>query len=811
MLGITGLVIVCALLGSIYTLTWWLHKQGTLRYVLHHDVLSVGVLILATLAFFWPLMFTHTWIPHGGGDLASFVYPIYVFGARWLKRGVIPLWNPHLYMGMPFAADNQTGLFYPINLLFFFLTPTLTYDAVQLMVVTHLFLAGMFTWLLLRDLGLTRTAAVAGAITFMFSDLYVTHIGNLNIIATAAWLPLALLCFRRALNRSGWGWVAWSGVVLATAALVGHAQMFLYICIALGLYALWEMYERRRDKKLSGMVVAKLALCGAIAFGLAALAILPALDLPRYTVRAEMRYPDAAEFAIPPAGLLGILMPGFWGRGAGGFWGPWLRTEAGYAGVLPLLLAVIGVALAWRRERLIRYWLLLGGFGLLTALGAYTALHGWTYALIPFFRQLRVPARAIFAFDLAVAVLAAHGLDVLLKPLSRHARCILNVIQRGTTWILGTVSLVGLPLFGYAVLTVRASRPDLLNQTVAALNSLIFFLLVLGAGLLLLLLRRRGLLRRTWTGVLAVALIALDLISLGATVEIEPNSPLVGYGWDNILEFLRTDTEIFRVEVLPGAPVSWHADWALIHEMDDWGGIWNPLRLGAYDVLTWVGIGRDESYYNLYNIKYIVAHKDTPVPAYWEHVFTQGDAYLYRNPRALPRAWLVFSAQVVPGAIDALGAARAPDFDPATQVILEQEWGTEPFKTRPADAPARTDGPVQAEITDRDPNHLTIQVQTPDEAYLVLSEMWMPGWVACVDGEQEAVARANFTFRAVRVPAGTHRVRLVYRPRPWQIGSAITLFTLTMLVLWGIWVAGRRIADKIKLAKTTGDRYNVTA
>ncbi|MBN1967098.1 MAG: YfhO family protein, partial [Anaerolineae bacterium] len=746
---------------------------------------------------------------HGGGDLASFIYPVYTFAARWLKQGVVPLWNPHLYMGMPFAADNQSGLFYPLNLLFFFLTSTLSYDAVELMAVSHVFLAGLFTYLLLRDLStgrgqpVGRIAALAGAITYMLSDLYVIHVGNLNIIATATWLPLALLCFRRALNRPGWGWVGWSGVVLGTAALVGHAQMFLYVCIALGLYTLFEICERWCEGgKTIAALVGKLALCGLIAFGLSALALIPAFDLPQYTVRATMDYPDASEFAIPPAGLLGIVMPGFWGRGPGGFWGPWLRTEMGYAGVLPLLLAAIGATWTWRRHRLTRYWLLLGGFGLLTALGAYTALHGWTYALIPFFRQLRVPARAIFAFDFAVAILAAYGLDALLKPLPRQSRRILNVIQRGSIWIFAVLALIGAPLLGYAALAVRASRPDLLPQTVTALNSLIFFLVLLGAGLGWLLLRRRGLAGSTASsraalGIAAIALIAFDLISLGATVEVEPNDPLVGYGWDNILEFLSADEDVFRVEVLSGAPVSWLSDWALIHEMDDFGGIWNPLRLGAYDVLTWAGISRDETYYDLYNIKYIVAHKDTAMPAHWEHVFTQGDAYVYRNPRAMPRAWLVYNAQVVNGAIAALSAARAPDFDPAAQAILEREWvtdtaGAQHGKLGEFAAPLPDSQSGQVEITDRGPNHLTIAVRTPAEAYLVVSEMWMPGWVARVDGEKEAVVRANFTFRAVRVPAGDHEIKMVYRPWSWQVGLTVTLITLAALAVWGGWSALRR-------------------
>ena len=123
MLGLLGFAALVAAWGAVCGLVYWLYRRGTLRRDLHRDVAAIGVLVLVTLGFYWPLFFTESWIPKGGGDLASFIYPIYAFGARWLKRGVIPLWNPHLYLGMPFAADNQTGLFYPVNLLFFLLTP----------------------------------------------------------------------------------------------------------------------------------------------------------------------------------------------------------------------------------------------------------------------------------------------------------------------------------------------------------------------------------------------------------------------------------------------------------------------------------------------------------------------------------------------------------------------------------------------------------------------------------------------------------------------------------------------------------------
>jgi hypothetical protein len=761
-------------------------------------VFAVGVLVLAILSFFWPLFFTESWIPKGGGDLSSFIYPIYAYAARWLRRGVVPLWNPHLYMGMPFAADNQSGLFYPVNLLFFLLAPEFDYQVVELVAVTHIFLAGLFSYLLLRDLpsprvikfgsdtkvpSIGRIPAVAGAITYMFCDLFVIHPGNLNIIATAAWMPLALFCFRRAMCRHGWGWAGWSGVALGVAALVGHAQMFLYVGGAVGLYALFELcfhwQEGWRDRTARA---GKLFFAGAIAFGLSALALIPAYDLTRYTVRSSLSYADASAFDLPPAGLISLFVPGFFGRGTGPFWGPWLGTDTGYVGVLPLMLAVLAVALTWRRQVLTRFWLILAIFGLLLALGRYTVLHGWTYALIPFFRQLRVPARALFFFDFSVAMLAAMGLDVLLHPLARRARRALSSISRGFLWVGGALALVGVPLLGHAIMVSRMMSPDVLAQHAISLGSLIFFLILFAAGLGWLVLRRHRLARSAMLGSLAVCLITFDLISLGAYVETEPNDPLTGYRHERALAFLRADPDTFRVETAAEVQGGWAPDWTLIHEMDDFGGIWNPLRLGAYDVLNWIGIQRADAFYNLYNVKYLIARKDTPVPAHFEPAFDDGgERMIYRNTQVLPRAFMVYHAQVVDGQINALGHARSPDVNLAAQVILEKGFAVTPLDVDPGDGESHVD------IVERGPNHMDFHVVTPTPGYVFVSEMWMPGWVAYVDGQKHDVVRANYTFRAVYVPPGEHDVHMVYRPRPWIFGLGVTLVTLIALIAWGAW------------------------
>jgi hypothetical protein len=260
----------------------------------------------------------------------------------------------------------------------------------------------------------------------------------------------------------------------------------------------------------------------------------------------------------------------------------------------------------------------------------------------------------------------------------------------------------------------------------------------------------------------------------------------VGYQHEEALAFLRADPDLYRVETPAEVQGGWAPDWALIHEMDDLSGIWNPLRLGAYDVLTWVGIGRESRFYDMYNVKYLIAGENTVVPAHFEPVHQDGKRMLYRNPRALPRAFMVYRAEVVGGDIRALNIARGKGFDPAVQVVLKAGGEARVLDVDPGSSEGR------AEITDRGPNHLDFEVETPVEGYLVVSEMWMPGWVAYVSGERQDVLQANYTFRAVYVPPGRHSIHMVYRPRPWLIGLSVTLATWAALLIWGVLALVRR-------------------
>jgi hypothetical protein len=438
---------------------------------------ATGLLALATVAFFWQILLTpNTWMPAGGGDLAPFLYPNYRFAAHYLGQGVIPLWNPHLYGGTPFAADIQSGLFYPVNLLLFLFVPNLTFEWLEYLAIFHFWLAGSTMYLCLRLLmpksfgsqrdhdrhpeqpeasghgpGLSQTpksnsnigylysgqsitplAAFAGALAFEFSDLFIVHFGNLNMIAVAAWLPLIFLLFHLSLIRSSLGLAATSGAVLAIATLAGHIQITLFILVTLGLYTLWHLrlwlLQLRLAHVLKASTLLKLrseplstgfriwifdsspastppsspptpstlvrsevegthhAACLAplrpllllfitllVTIGLAALLLLPAYEMSQHTPRAELPYQEAARFSLHPVQMVGLLIPNYFGRDPALHWGPWERVETGYIGLITLVLATVGVLLY--RDQLKGYLIGLGIVALLLAMGGYTLAH----------------------------------------------------------------------------------------------------------------------------------------------------------------------------------------------------------------------------------------------------------------------------------------------------------------------------------------------------------------------------------------------------------------------------------------------------
>jgi len=781
-------LLIIAAIWLIATLVLWqLHRRGLLDNDYYKDALALAALALATGGFFWRLLFlSGVWMPVGGGDLVSFLYPIYSFAARSLRAGDIPFWNPYLYGGAPFAADNQSGLFYPVNLAFFFLWPHLNYRAMELLAVAHFYLAGVCAYLGLHYIqrpALKRWAALAGAAAFMFSDLFVTHFGNLNMIACAAWLPLIFCLFQRALSDKRPSLAAGAGIFLGFAALAGHIQPLLYIILTLGLYFLYHVYSRRQSGWHTLLTSSALvALTLVVALGIAALTFIPGYEMSRLSLRADLTYQEASQYSLPPVALVGLLVPGIFGRGPGGYWGPWPRVEVGYIGILPLLLAV--VALLLRRDNLTKFLAMLAVLAVFLALGDFTILHGWLYHFVPGFDLIRAPARFIYILDFALASLAALGLDALLRPIPRSNRHIWRQVLKVFPFALLGTAIVTLSIAYATLLYSQDQAPEKFTRLVAGTGGVVFALILWGCGLALLYLRGRHHISRTGLGLLVFLLIVFDLASLGAYTEVELSNPTVGFEHQAAIAFLKNDTDYYRIDTRTQVWDVWQPDLSLMHDIFDVWGIYNPLVLADYH-RYWEGLGsRSTPLYDFLNAKYIMGHKDVVLD--WDkfELAFDGDpnVNIYRNTKVLPRAFIVHKSLSVPDHEQAFAAIHRADFDPATTVVVEEG------RTLDAD----TIGTSEVHIVSYTNNEIELEASAAKPGYLVMSEVYYPGWKVTVNGEPAELKRANYAFRAVFLPSGVHRVRFYFQPMSWRVGLLCSLCTWTALAIAGLWTLGRR-------------------
>ncbi|MFQ5576812.1 MAG: hypothetical protein ACE5G8_07475, partial [Anaerolineae bacterium] len=403
-------------------------------------VLALGLL---TLAFFWKILLTNLILV--GVDVFLYFYPYRAYVADALLGGRFPLWNPHIFMGVPFLANSQAGLLYPPNWLFLWASPP---KQVAYSIGLHIWLAGVGAYCFARrSLNLTRPGALVGAMVFALGGFLGAQAEHINQLQVSAWLPWIFWLFDRLrtgppgdavaagplLREAALPFrqtVALLGVIIALMLLAGHSQSVYISLFGLGIYGLFQMqYPLRSPRKLAARLLAALAgfvpLLAAIALALlvSAAQLWPTLQLAQHSLRSGgLSYNEAVAFSLNPLALGYTLLPPY-GVNLEMKLGQAFSEFVAYIGLLPLLLA------GWAALRLLRAGAgrvrglaVTGAAGLLLALGVFTGpLYILLYRFVPGFNLFRVPARWLLLYALAAAMLAGAGFDRLkgaLRPLA---------------------------------------------------------------------------------------------------------------------------------------------------------------------------------------------------------------------------------------------------------------------------------------------------------------------------------------------------------------------------------------------------------
>jgi hypothetical protein len=739
--------------------------------------------LFAGQAFFW------------GTPLLQFVPWQRMAAAMW-REGHLPLWNPLVGCGAPLAANYQTAAFYPLNLLYLVLSAEV---ALSWTTAFHLALAGwgMYRWG--RARALERLPAFIGAMALEGSGFLVARAALFpSVVFTfpwlAVWLWRAELLIQRKMVRDA----LWLGLALGLGLLAGHAQTAFYGGLLLMAYLVYRSRTPNPEPQTPNPALRLWTLiCCAVAvgIGLSAVQLLPTAELMLSSQRSGgVGEEPALTYSLWPWRLITFAAPDFFGNpGRHNYWGyPNYWEGAGYVGVLPLLLAVEAAIRRergnrWAEDGLTRFLIVVAAIALLLALGKNTPVFPFLFRYVPTFDLFQAPARWLAVVTIVLAVLASRG----------AARW--PVGHRGRRWgALGVVVGISLLVGGLIGPRIVQDMPSTFGPATAWLGGL------LSAAGALALLRRDA----TWWRVVVGGFVVLDLLVFGCSVVPAVDASLY-HGGTEVAAYLDDQPSAVRIywpvdlaqpDSDYGAEYRAKFDYLTFDDfgpldVDYWWGMregllpnvgmldgiasvnnFEPLLVGWYaKVLD--AVVETPSLLRLTGATHVVS--DRP----WsggEPVHVSGPGVLYRLPDALGRAWVVPAARQVD--VDEMLAALAdPDFDPASEVLLEHSVTDTEYPV--------TD--IQYHVTLQDDfNKVTIRAGLDGPGYLVLADTWYPGWQATVDGERAELLRANHAFRAVSLDAGDHIVEMVYRPLSLRAGAVLSSGTL--IAVGVVWLADWR-------------------
>lgn len=734
------------------------------------DVLAVIALLGLWLLFFWRLF---TPIPEDQASLASgdFSGQFVAFAAYQYERmsqGEIPLWNPYSNGGLPFIADTQAAVYYPprwITMGLSSLAGEWNYNALQLEMTFHVLLYTLLMYGFARRLTLaheqSHLASLVAALIIGYGG-YTTSYPPLQlaILEAAVWFPLGAVGILEATRsrKLKWRGIALAGFGLGLSWLAGHPQTSWFMTYILVAYLAYRSYTGKIAWRSFAAGLVGLAL---IALGVTAVTFLPGIEYLLQTSRAGLGFAvkgngfpfkDVAQFVFP---------------GSVSLWSPL------YVGIPALFF--IGVAVG-RNAAESRFWLAVALVGLLHSLGANSSFYYLTYNLIPGLRFFRGQERAAFVVANSLAILAGLGIiAVAAWPNQIHRQQAIRWWRRLTIMM----ALVALGVFIGWMGTGGRWEPFLnitARSAIVAVASCFALAWYIQHP------------KRVAIQVLLVMLIIFELFSVTmdhpGTYEPRPYSeqlsmaaaPLV-----NVVLQDRNEGQPFRVDGFRGL----RDNFGSLYGLMDMRGI-SPLFLAGPQRVIYRNYVSNSLAWELYAVKYVYSESESlsvPSQVIAAGSDRDGDIHLHRLDNPRPFAHLVYQAAVVDSDEFALALMDDPNFDERTNIALHQ---------RPKlDLPHQpTAGRVR--VASFEPEQILIEIDAPDNAILSLAQPHYPGWQASLNGQATDIIRAYGGLSAIEIPAGQHRLRLLFAPMSYTVGGLWSLVTWLGLGLAALTAALRR-------------------
>ncbi len=816
-------------------------RKGKTKWVRSPDFLAGLTLFFGSFLFFVDLFGARYLLTER--DLGPYFIPPRFFWVESIKNGDFPLWNPYQFSGHPFFANPQHALLYPFNGLFFLLPFDVAFNAI---IILHFFLGGLFTYLFLKDLKVHSTGALISGLIFMLSGYLLSVHSLLTILLSSIWTPLIMMFFRRATIEKGFKNEILTAIFITLSFLGGGIEIVYGNFLVLLFMAMFSSIppaafvgdEPRRYRWIRSVPICwgrikSLFIVSMLFLFLSAVQLFPFIELYYHSIRGSgISYQEATVWSFAPKDVLLFFLPDAYGYflDMKKYWITqcWFKTL--YAGGLPFLLS--GIYFIFGRGRKLFFVLML--FSMFLSLGQYNPLYPFVFKYVPFFSGIRYPAKFLYLFILVLSITAGLGFQRLTELSKEGGRKKLGNVLIFFSFTFGLLLLLSLIGHGEVenFLKMRGfDFPDFnhvsvnLHHIKRCLFYLTLFFLLLRVG--------HEVKWRGWASILLVLFLTADLFGNMGFYGKEKTEDF--FRKTRIQEIIATDRGNFRtfstertiaidtpilvattsyLDILKEKHLPSMSLPYLLHDI--WGI--DVIRVKRVDDLYKTFIGASSIWatnlVDLYGVKYVISITPIEGDPRFELIYARVEGLqgkredllkentikLYKNRKSFQKAWLVKDFKVLDSKT-ILSMMAQKEFDPGQGIFLEEKpkWEEKtmgghrgpPLRRANDVGEARGGLPQKVEIILESNNRLTLEVMAAENGLLVLSDTYYPGWKAFVNGKETKIYRADYTFRAIPLNAGVHRVEFVYDPISFKLGAGVTLLGILGCLVMG-WITRKR-------------------
>lgn len=743
---------------------------------LEHAAIVIAAYVLLYCIFFAPVLFSGRILAYS--DSLSLYLPSFL--------SPVSLWEPNLQGGFPVAADSQNATWYPIARLF------ALFGFWNGFVISAYVLLSCFTYAYVYHLTKSWVGGAVSGIVAGMSGFAMAHLCHTIVLHGMVWIPLVLLAIDELKIERRATWFALGSGGIALSLLSGHPQIPTYGLIVAGFYALTlGLFGSNRPIRF-------LTICAAmfiVGLSLAAIQLIPLFELVSQSVREKPNLQFFQSISLKPLNLTTFVFPSLFGTPDTSFYryryfGAINFIERTfYPGILTILLSFVAVQ-RYKDKRLLWFWIFIFVISLLLALGD-TLPFGRLLFFIPGLNSFRVPARHVYEMILALTVLAGFGAAVI------HQRCVSHKeIMRSV--------IFGIMIFIFAALAIwlnankiksLAIKNGVSNLELAPWANLAITVPIISFFVVCIVLFFYARKPSTLRASLLIGALILDLASIGffgewklspkkivlrmpATLDGLPEKlnkthqrflPVRGV-WSDVDEGRPNLTRLWSIANASGygsLPLKRINELLAMPAQGNLGGNWMESPNRSLDLMA---------------VRYVSTRIDDiggtadPASKRWHLVRQFGNSVILENRRALPRAWLVSkvvkaSGEQIRKTILTSRLLDGSRYKPDEIAFVEENFAFDGSKV--------PDGKIR--ITNISKSDIEIKVETANQAFLVLSDVYYPGWIAKINNTSTHLYRTNYLFRGILVPAGSSTVQMEYRPTSFRLGLVITSASFLLL------------------------------